>query len=66
MGETVPFPTIDVVSFLLNGVPDDESHTDNDRHTRPVFLSAEDPETKHLSLVQLKRHARQLASGLRA
>jgi 4-coumarate--CoA ligase len=66
MGETVPYPTIDVVSYLLDGVPDDESLTDNERYTRPLFISAEDPGTRHLSLVQLKRHARQLAAGLKA
>jgi 4-coumarate--CoA ligase len=63
--ETVPYPTIDVVSYLLDGVPDDESYTDNDRYTRPIFISAEEPQRRHLSLIQLKRYARQFAAGLK-
>lgn len=61
---SVPIPQIDLVSLLLDGIPDSGESNVNNKFTRPFLHSAEEPR-RTLSLVELRYFARCLASGLR-
>ena len=61
----IEIPDVDVVSFLLNGVPDIESSCLDSRFTEPFLLSIEGPHESNISLIDFKYHVKCFAAGLR-
>ena len=60
----VQIPNIDLVSFLLDGIPDVEISCHDPKLTEPVLFSAERLNEVNISLVDFKRHVRCFAAGL--
>lgn len=61
----VPIPNIDIVSFLLDPIPELSSNAQESWYNEPFYFSAERPESKHLSLIQFRHLVKCFASGLR-
>ncbi len=60
----VPFPNVDVPSFLFDAVPDSAASCQDPNFTQPFLFSAERSNSKHLSLIQFKHLVKCFAAGL--
>ena len=61
---TVEIPNIDLVSFLLDGIPDLDDSCNDPRFIDPFLLSVENPQEIGISLIDFKHHVKCFAAGL--
>ena len=59
----IEIPKIDLLTLLLDGIPEPSEIVSNPVFTQPYLLSAEEP-SKSLSLIQVKQYAKDFATGL--
>lgn len=62
---SIPVPNIDLVSFLLDDIPEHGIQCIDPLFSRPYLFSAEDPESQNLSLIGFKHLVKCFASGLK-